>query len=519
MLKADLALSDLAHTVEWRDGAIAFGDSRIRPYPHPALETLLVRTHGQWFAIVRERSAAIVPIGAQSRDVDAEEFERLYRECMLWPLDYVMVEAAQAGHRLQLRAGALGAAPVYCRVGDDRVAASWDVADLIGETSAIDMEIASRRLALRSVYSARQLCVGAMLLTERASLYVEPGKANYRYPSPSEAPQAAPLPADRDALAEFERRLHRVASARLIGSTKISAELSGGMDSATVAAALAALHGPIASVGILLDGDARDAQIARRKNIVDKLGLDDATVEIAEFPPSLDLRPRPGQIAGFYWEYYLEACAASWTSARSRGCDALFTGIGGDELFPAYVDEIPPSSSERGDGAETYAQRLLTPRAVSAARSLSGFDAPAGPVPATSLLAQACRAPYALRHGLWPVNPLSDPGLVAFCHRLPREYRQERELMRRHLQAHLGDGVFPRGYVKETFAHVIPALIARHADTIAAQLGDCALADLGIVDRKAALALLDAVASAPTSGSVAALAMFLWMERFARQVR
>ncbi|TKR29509.1 hypothetical protein FCE95_15350 [Luteimonas gilva] len=518
MLKADIVLSDLAHSVEWRDGAIFFGGSHIRPYPHPALETLLVRTRGQWFAIVRERSAAIVPIGAESRDVDAEEFGRLYRECMLWPLDYAMVEAAQAGHRLKLRAGALGAAPVYCRAGEDRVVVSWDIADFAGEPSAIDMEIASRRLALRSAYSARQLCVGTMQLTERASLYVEPGKASYRYPSPSEAPEAAPLPADRDALAEFERRLHRVASARPFASARISAELSGGMDSATVAAALAALHGRIASVGILLDGDTRDAQIARRKSIVGRLGLDDATVEIAEYPPSLDLRPQPGQIAGFYWEYYLEACAASWISARSRGGDALFTGIGGDELFPAYADEITQTTPERGDGAEAYAERLLTPRASSAARGLSGFDAPASPVPATSLLAQACRAPYALRHGLWPVNPLADPGLVAFCHRLPREHRQERELMRRYLHAHLGEGVFPRGYVKETFAHVLPALIARHAGAIAAQLRDCALADLGIVDRKAVLALLDSVAATPTPGSVAALAMFLWMERFARQL-
>lgn len=522
MLKADLALSDLAFAATWQDGTIAFGNSRIAPYPHPALETLLVRTQGQWFAIVRERAAATALTGAAPcRDVDAEAFDRLYRECMMWPLDYVMIEAAQAGHRIKVRAGALGSAPVYCRAADDRVAVSWDFADFVGKPLAIDMEIASRRLALRSVYSARQLCVGVMLLTERAWLYVEPGRASYRYPSPAEAAEASPLPADREALAEFERRLHGVASARPIVGTQVSAELSGGMDSATVATAVAAIHGPIASMGIVLDGDTRQAQVARRRQIVGRLGLDDDTVEIAAFPPSLDLRPQPGRIAGLYWEYYLEACTALWHSARTRGCDLLFTGIGGDELFPAYIDEMPQAHAApagRGDGAEDYAERLLTPRASSAARSLCGFDAPASPVPATSLLAHACRAPYALRQGLWPINPLSDPGLVAFCHRLPREHRQERELMRRYLDAHLGEHVFPRGYIKETFAHVIPALISRDAGTIAAQLRDCALADLGIVDRKAVLTLLDSVAAAPAPGPVAALAMFLWMERFARQV-
>lgn len=522
MLKAEIALRDLAHPAAWRDGAIAFGDSRIRPHPHPALETLLVRTQGQWFAVVRERSAAGASAEtAASRDVDADEFDRLYRECMLWPLDYAMIEAAQAGNRIRLRAGALGSAPVYCRATDDRVTVSWDFADFVGRPLAMDIEIASRRLALRSVYSARQLCVGAMLLTERASLYAEPGKASYRYPSPAEPAEATPLPADRDALAEFERRLHRVASLRPFARAQASVELSGGMDSATVAAALAAIHGRIASMGIALDGDTREAQLARRRRIVDRLGLDDGTVEIAALPPSLDLRPQPGRIAGPYWEYYLEACTALWRSARTRGCDVLFTGIGGDELFPAYIDELPQARGApagRGDGAEEHAERLLTPRAANAARSLGGFDAPASPVPATSLLAHACRAPYALRQGLWPVNPLSDPGLVAFCHRLPAEHRRERELMRRYLGAHLGDDVFPRGYMKETFVHVIPALVALHAETIAAQLRDCALADLGIVERDAALALLRTAAATRDPGAVAALAMFLWMERFARQV-
>lgn len=517
MLKADIALHDLAHPVVWRDGAIVFGGSSLCPYPHPALETLLVRTPGQWFAAVRERSAAIASSGAANLDVDAEEFDRLYRECMLWPLDYVMVEAAQAGRRLRLRAGALGAAPVYCRAADDRVRVSWDAADVFDQAGAIDLEVASRRMALNTVYAARQLCVGVMLLTERAALYVEPGRADYRYPAPAETPAAAPLPPDREALAEFERRLRRAVTARPIARAQIAAELSGGMDSAAVAAALAAIHGPIASLGILLDGDTREVQIARRRGIVDALRLDDGTVELAAFPPNLDLRPQPGQIAGFYWEYYLEACTAAWRTARARRCDVLFTGIGGDELFPAYADEIPQMQG-RGDGAEIHALGLLTPRASSAARSLGGFDAPAGPVPTTSLLAQACRAPYALRNGLWPVNPFCDPGLVAFCHRLPREHRQERELLRRYLDAHLGEHLFPRGYVKETFAHVIPALIARHAGTIAAQLRECALADLGIVDRKAALELLENVAAKPVSGAVAALAMFLWMERFARQV-
>ena len=86
MLKATIALADLAFDPRWDGQAVAFGASRIEPFAHPALETLLVRTDGQWFATVRERRTEG---GAPARqlDVDAAEFEQRYRECLLWPLD------------------------------------------------------------------------------------------------------------------------------------------------------------------------------------------------------------------------------------------------------------------------------------------------------------------------------------------------------------------------------------------------------------------------------------------------
>jgi asparagine synthase (glutamine-hydrolysing) len=190
-------------------------------------------------------------------------------------------------------------------------------------------------------------------------------------------------------------------------------------------------------------------------------------------------------------------------------------------LFPTYNDEALQGSG-KGQSiiaeGRSDAEKLLTPRALDASRSLRMFDAPASPVPVSALLAGACQAPYLLRHGLWPVNPLSDPRLVAFCHRLPLERRRGREVMRQYLQTHLGDDVFLRDYVKETFAQVLPNLVSRHVETIASQLRDCALADLGLVDRNAVLELLNKVATTKADASMAPLASFLWLERFARQI-
>lgn len=523
MLKAEIALSDLSSDVQWVDGAVALGQSRIRPYLHTALETLLVRTQGQWFVIVRERLAAAAPPGMEiPAVVDAEQFDQLYRACLLWPLEYVMIEVAKEGHRVRVRSGVFGSAPVYCHATADRLVISWDLADFMRTPLAINWEVASRFLGLGNNYSAQHICAGIMMLTERASLFVEPGKARYQYPAAVEPASPSMLLQEEDALARFDELLRRAISQRPLEAAKIAVELSGGMDSATVASAVTAIHGPVASRGILLSGEQRHAQVARRRRIAERIRLRDETVDIDAYPPSLDLRPTAQRTEYPHAELYLEAFDTLWGSARAQGCAFLFTGVGGDELFPSYRDEATQGESKQGLSivaqAREHAHRLLTPRALATSRSLNGFDAPAGPVPISALLAGMCQAPHLLRHGLWPVNFLSDPGLVAFCHRLPRNDRHGRSIMRRYLHARLGEDVFPVHYVKETFARVLPELISRQVKTITHQLQNCALADLGLVDQRAALALLDTVATKKEDAATAPLVAFLWLERFVRQV-
>lgn len=521
VIKADVALADLSLEPVWQEGTLAIGDSRITPYAHRMLETVLVHATDRWFITVRERLASRPSSAAFIRhEADDASYARLYEECMLWPLDYLVIEVARAGHRLRVRAGILGSVPVYCRVADDRVVISWNSADFGTGPMAIDAEVASHWLAMHTMYSARQLYIGVSLLTERASLHVEPGRASYRYPEP----MAPTIPSEgvpgQDVIAAFGDALQRAISLRPLEAASTSIELSGGMDSASVATALAAHVRGIASKGILLGGDVRVPQVQRRAIIVERLGLLDDTVDIDAWPPDLGLSPsRPGAY-GFYRDFYLEACAALWESARQQGRDVLFTGIGGDELFPTYANEIArgrKSEAPWASEARRHAEGLLTPSAMSAARSLRTFDAPASPVPATSLMAQACRAPDLLRRGQWPVNPLSDPYLVLFCHRLPTENRRGRETIRQYLQAHLGDDIFPRGYVKETFAGVLPPLISQREKTLTSQLKECALADLGLVDHHAVLALLTTIVETRTHAATSAFTSFLSLERCARQ--
>jgi asparagine synthase (glutamine-hydrolysing) len=518
VLKADIAWSDLSQDPVWQTDDIVLGNGRIVPYKHLALETLLVRTEGRWFAVVRERHAS-----ASFRDVavdevvTAERFDQLYRACLLWPLDYVMIEVAQQGRRVKLRAGVLGSAPVYCRATDQKLFISWDFADFLSDKLPIDFEVASSILALKQVYSARQICIGVHLLTERATFYLEPGRAKYRYPAEFEVPSPSPAQERADAVVAFGQLLQRAIAMRPMTADRIVVELSGGMDSAAVACALAAMHGSITSQGILIGGDHRLPQIERRQKITTKLGLLDETVDIDILAPSLDLRPG-SRNEYVNTEYYLEAFEALWRAASAQGRDLMFTGLGGDELF------MGPDASEEGTitgdlkvtEPQFYASQLLTPRALSAARSAHAFDAPAGPVP--SVMASASKAHHLMQHGMWLINPLSDPSLMIFCYQLSPEHRSKRGTMRQYLSTCLGEEVFPNSYTKETFAQVLPMLITKQKVAIATQLRECALADLGLIDRNAVLALLDEVANGQLVAQTSPLVNFLWLERFVRQL-
>jgi len=69
-------------------------------------------------------------------------------------------------------------------------------------------------------------------------------------------------------------------------------------------------------------------------------------------------------------------------------------------------------------------------------------------------MASVSKSHHLLQHGMWPVNPLSDPNLMVFCYQLPPKWRLGRNAMRKYLLATLGEEVFPHDYTKETFAHV-----------------------------------------------------------------
>lgn len=401
------------------------------------------------------------------------------------------------------------------------VTLSWDFVDFLSTSRAIDAEIIAHHLSMRTFYSARQPCVGINLLTAGATLYVDRSDTSFEYGSSDPFAEELSGREQNNGLLEFADTLQEVVLSRPTGICASAVELSGGMDSASVAIAVGKCVKTLRCGGILLGDGSSPRQSDRRARILSALNCRDHPLEMHTHVPAIDLDLAPERRLPLASEYYLEAFEALWDRFRADGCEIVWSGIGGDELCACSTTEESPArspSSRHLEIAVELAEGLLTKRALDAAHSSFLFCAPLSATVSTFLLASLCHARPLAKRGLWPVRPLGDRRLIDTAAKLPLALREGKEIFRSYLRSRLGRDVFPPDYVKETFALVLPKAIAAHADTISSQLSSCALADFGLVSRESVMALLNRVLTTHEFSATSALVRFLWAERFVRQL-
>jgi asparagine synthase (glutamine-hydrolysing) len=167
-------------------------------------------------------------------------------------------------------------------------------------------------------------------------------------------------------------------------------------------------------------------------------------------------------------------------TAAADGVRVLFTGIGGDEL--CYPRSPRSRRSLTGTGP---VPDFLTPAAVAASREVDRVvePAPAGAAMASVVQAAAVSSSCYLRHGIWPVHPLSAPELVELCARLPAAWRWDRRLSRLLLTQHGFPGAVVDAGESDDFTPVLARGMRRAWPEYLVHLWpDSRLADLGWVD-------------------------------------
>ncbi|GAA2530802.1 asparagine synthase-related protein [Winogradskya humida] len=444
MLKLHIRAKDVPGRWTWTGRQWQSGASWIEPYDHPALE-VLDQTPDSPAMVVRER----IP----GRDAQPHHPQ--------WAGDFVVVQFA--GDSMWLEAGTHGIAPIYLIEHGNVLHGSWDVADLadqVREAPLQERELV-RQLTGRFRYTHETLWEGLNWLTERSRAVYSRHGLRLCYPLAAAHGRPRQLHPDADPVAAYQRLLDEVLDRHAYDPATTAVELSGGLDSANVAATLGARHpGQITAAAMLIVGDAGEQQQDRRRRMINLFGLgENVTTRMID---NLPLRPGGRRASRAlitpYDELYDEGKSSLVALLGERGIRTVVTGIGGDEMVALTLDEL----SRPALGMDTPAATWFGPRTLHLLDDTDTAIASASVVNEMTLMAMACVAPPLLRAGMWPIHPLADPTLIRFGDWLPYQWRHRKQLHRARLASLGCDPYLTDPPLRENFEQVMGLGLRRY---------------------------------------------------------
>jgi len=444
MLKLRISPGDVGGQWSWTGSRWQAGTSWIEPYEHPGLERL-DPSADRLAMVVRERC----------RGMDGHPHHPA------WLGDFITVQPRDGA--LWLEAGASGVAPLYLIERDGVLHGSWDVTDLreqLRSAALVPREVA-RLLGMRFRYAQETLWAGLYRLTERSRATFGPDGLRLCSPLPAAHSMARDLHVGADVAAAYEQLLDRAVNRHAYTPQSAAVELSGGLDSANVAASLGARHpGQVTATALMILDEPGRQQRHRREQMIDIFGLgDDITTDMADhLPLSPGGRRATAQAVTAYEDPYDEAKAVLLDRLRERGVRTVFTGVGGDEMVSLTSAEQPHAPF----GVGLQPMPWIGEHTSEALTDAEHGVAPATVVNEMTLISQACAAPPMLRAGMWPVHPLADTDLIRFGEWLPRPWRERKHVHRARLHHRGCSPELLQPPLPENFAPVMQLGIRRH---------------------------------------------------------
>ena len=508
----------------WSAGRWTRGNAFIEPFAHPLLEHVLAIRDDDSGAcvIVRERQAgdqSPLPGAAGPALVDADGYERLLAAARTWPLSTTVLELGHA--RARVRAGRTGVAPVYVTATPDGLYGSWDLLDLRPQVDVTDLDPAEvvRWVSYLGHYSSATIFRTVRRVTERATATWTPRTGvSVTYPEPAEHATPRALRPGADPVGFFADQLDLITARRPLDPDQLAVELSGGLDSANVAASLAStLRTPARAAALIVEGAAGVQQRRRRKELLGALRLaPDLELPIGEaypFHPG-GLR-RTGTMFSPCDGTYAEATAQIYAHLAQAGVRCVATGIGGDEAMCL-------TAAERDAADTTWPVRplpdYLGERCLPLLPHREADAAPAPVLTYSTLLGLACRSPEVMRHGLWPFSPLADPEALRLGESLPAAWRLRKRLLRERLgRLGLSDDVL-HPTLNEQFGPAIEAAMRRDGIPLLRRYlrSGAILTEYGYLDRGR---LLSACNRAEATGGAESLYRPLMLEAALRSMQ
>ncbi|KOX13869.1 hypothetical protein [Nocardiopsis sp. NRRL B-16309] len=473
MLRLQIHLHDLRTPALWRpapDGhGWTFGDSHLTPYAHPCLETGMTVTEDRALLVIRERARGSTTWCSTSVGADhvaPGEYQTRWDQARTWPLGYVLVELTRG--QVQLHASPWGVAPVHLAASDGTLRGSWDVLTLAPHVNPRRFDPLSvvRFLTYATHYSSATLLADVATVTERATATWTGEGVAIAYPEPAAHALPRTLVEDADPAAVFETILQGVIDRWEFNPAQAVADVSGGMDSANVAMALAQLYpGRVHTGAMLLAGTMGQQQRRRRHELLaNGFGPDHAMRMVDHLPFNPQDRRRRGRPFDPQEGPYAEARDVLLTDYAEHGKRVLFTGLGGDEAMKLRTAERErfgvraAAPLRQRDGVPAFLGPLgreLFPHRFEGA-------APIGPTLWSILDCFGAFYPQHMRHGIWPINPFAAPEVVRLAESLPAEWRHRKRLLRDRLTRCGFSREVSHPVMPENFQDILDTAMRRH---------------------------------------------------------
>lgn len=314
---------------------------------------------------------------------------------------------------------------------------------------------------------------------------------------------------------------------RNLSASDVVIELSGGVDSSLVGCGLGRVLGDgIHSLGIKVHDKALSkAQTQRRSALIERYGFKDHYIAIESYPSQFRASENQLDFQLPHSEHHIEAFEKLWQEAREAGCRYMFTGFGGDELFPNFSNEpeekiltyaFDKLVSTELDMINRSFFTCLTDHGKDLAQSALVEPAYCEGAEVSALLASQHHTHLVMKQGFWPVHPLIDPDIVQYCYNLDREQRVGKTAGRNTLSILLEDNELFDNYPKENLLSAVVFSLQLHKSAMNERIKTSPLVTYGLVDASKWSRMLEQSTREDDVISAGILAQLFGLDRFIR---
>jgi len=396
----------------------------------------------------------------------------------------------------RVKADALTSLPVCYCVTNDALYLSYNLIELL-KLSHVPIEYnlpaLSESLLLKTRYNNQSILKNVYYLTEREELSWDSNSKIYSKLPPSRKEVAIQEIDDESAVAKFTELLNKAVKKKLsfLQNVKICTELSGGLDSAIVTQALISMGAtqPVVTFSKILPDIQKVDQTNRLHAFAKTFPCKLNFIDLTDKYPLANLTSIQDIVAPFdpTLEPYRLGAITTAEKAQEKGCQVLFSGMGGDELLErspmqdtGFQGQLEAKIRQRwvipNFFTEKIHQSFLAEENIFQSQRIPFFTH-------SVMRSSQVKNSFFLERGIWPVAVLANSELVNFCRSLPNRFLKNKKIIRMYQQQTGFPEIFYNNIAKDSMYLLHRKGLEINPNFILDLFAQSRLAQLGFVDK------------------------------------